>query len=430
MKIKVKKLSYNEVMNLPPLPHRKVTRQSPFFRVLMNTLSKGEVKKTHFTHTEIGMDRLGKKEAALYLMNHSSFIDLSIASTLIYPKPYHIVCTSDGFVGKEFLMRRLGCIPTRKFQTDVNLVRDMQRALKKLQSSVLMYPEASYTFDGTATPLPAGLGKCIKLLEVPVIMIKTNGAFLRDPLYNCLQLRDVEISATEEYILSPEEIKSMTPSEINAVLKKQFTFDNFKYQQDNRIRVSEPFRADGLNRILYKCPHCRKEGNMVGKGTSISCTNCGQKYTLDEYGKLVLTSKGEGEGSDLSFEHIPDWYRWEREEVKKEIEKGTYKLEVPVTIRMMVNFDAIYEVGEGILTHTVDGFTLNGCDGLLSYSQSSKSSYSIYSDYYWYELGDTICIGDSKALYYCFPPTNTDVVAKTRLATEEIYKYLKSTCEK
>jgi hypothetical protein len=36
--------------------------------------------------------------------------------------------------------------------------------LRKQDSSVLMLPEASYSFDGTATPLPESLGKCIKLL--------------------------------------------------------------------------------------------------------------------------------------------------------------------------------------------------------------------------------------------------------------------------
>ena len=43
-----------------------------------------------------------------------------------------------------------------------------------------MYPEASYSFDGTATPLPDSLGKCVKLLNIPVVMIKTYGAFARD----------------------------------------------------------------------------------------------------------------------------------------------------------------------------------------------------------------------------------------------------------
>ena len=33
-----------------------------------------------------------------------------------------------------------------------------------------------------------------------------------------------------------------------------------------------------------------------------------------------------------------------------------------------------------------------------------------------------ISIGDMNALYYCFPKTAGDVVAKTRLAAEELFK--------
>ena len=36
-----------------------------------------------------------------------------------------------------------------------------------------------------------------------------------------------------------------------------------------------------------------------------------------------------------------------------------------------------------------------------------------------------ICIGNRDALYYCFPKQPGDVVAKTRMATEELYKLKK-----
>ena len=47
---------------------------------------------------------------------------------------------------------------------------------------------------------------------------------------------------------------------------------------------------------------------------------------------------------------------------------------------------------------------------------------SLYADYFWYEIGDMLCIGDRKTLYYCFPLEGGDIVAKTRLAAEELYK--------
>ena len=187
MKIKTVNMDIEEVLAQPVQQHVYPKRPNIFFRMLLRAVSAPDLKVTNFKYREFEMEKLGKKEPCLVLMNHSSFIDLKIASTVLYPRPLNIVCTSDGFVGKERLMRSLGCIPTRKFVTDTQLVRDMMFALKKLKSSILMYPEASYTFDGTATPLPAGLGKCVKLMGVPVVMIRTYGAFVRDPLYNGLR---------------------------------------------------------------------------------------------------------------------------------------------------------------------------------------------------------------------------------------------------
>ena len=420
MKIKVTDKSYEEVMALPQEVHRKPLKPSIFFRTLLKLLSSADLKATNFHCRSIGMERLGADEPCLILMNHSSFIDLKIASTILYPRPFNIVCTSDGFVGKEWLMRHLGCIPTQKFVSDLGLVRDMVYTVKELHSSVLMYPEASYSFDGTATPLPESIGKCVKMLGVPLVMIRTYGAFARDPLYNGLQLRKVDVSADMEYLLSPQEIAKASTAEINALLAERFSFDNFRDQQEQQIRITEPFRADGLNRVLYKCPHCGNEGAMTGKGTTLTCNSCGKTYLLTETGFL------EAQEGETEFSHIPDWYRWERSCVRQELLDGSYRLDIPVRICMLVDSRSIYRVGEGRLIHTREGFHLSGWEGRLDHRQKPTSSYSLYSDYFWYELGDMICIGNSKALYYCFPTGQQDVVAKTRLAAEELYKLTKA----
>ena len=418
MKIKVTDKSYEEVMALPREEHRKPLKPSIFFRTLLKLLSAADLKATNFHCRRIGMERLEADEPCLFLMNHSSFIDLKIASTILYPRPFNIVCTSDGFVGKEWLMRHLGCIPTQKFVSDLGLVRDMVYTVKELHSSVLMYPEASYSFDGTATPLPESIGKCVKMLGVPLVMIRTYGAFARDPLYNGLQLRKVDVSADMEYLLSPQEIAKASTAEINALLAERFSFDNFRDQQEQQIRITEPFRADGLNRVLYKCPHCGKEGDMTGKGTTLTCNSCGKTYLLTETGFL------EAQEGETEFSHIPDWYAWERENVRREILDGTYRLETDVDIAVMRDYKAIYQVGSGHLIHDCSGFTLTGCDGTLRYSQSPTASYGLYADYYWYELGDMVCIGNQDFLYYCFPKSPTPV-AKPRLAAEELYKLCK-----
>lgn len=416
MKIKVRNMEYEDVLARQAVSHRPPVKPGILVRTLMRAVTFSDLRATHFTCKKIGMEKLGKREPCLILMNHSSFIDLKIAVNVLYPRPLNIVSTSDGFVGKSALMYAMGCIPTKKFVTDMVLVRDMVFALKKLKSSVLMFPEASYSFDGTATPLPDTLGKCLKIMGVPVVMIRTYGAFARDPLYNNLQLRDVDVSADMEYLLSPEDIAQKSTAELNQILAEKFSFDNFRWQQENNIRIAEAFRADCLNRVLYKCPSCRTEGKMLGRGTKLACGNCGKEYTLTESGFL------EAADGNTEFTHIPDWYRWERECVREELDAGTYRLDVAVDICMMTDMKCIYRVGTGRLRHDREGFRLTGCGGKLDYAQKPPASYSLYSDYYWYELGDMICVGNQDILYYCFPTEGGDVVAKTRLATEELYK--------
>ena len=42
----------------------------------------------------------------------------------------------------------------------MKLIRDMQYMLKEKKTSVLMFPEAGYSFDGTATVLPKKWASC------------------------------------------------------------------------------------------------------------------------------------------------------------------------------------------------------------------------------------------------------------------------------
>jgi len=420
MKIKVCSKSYEEVTKLPAPEHKLPKKQSAFFRRLLSTLSAGELKEVNFRYTEQGMERLGKAEPCLILMNHSSFTDLNIVAKLFEKRPYSIVCTNDGFIGKEWLMRAIGCIPTQKFITDMTLIKDIKYALDTLKQSVVMYPEASYSFDGTETPLPESVGKFIKLMKVPVIMVKTDGAFLRDPLYNNLQKRRTDVTAEVKYLLGPEDIGAMSRDEINAVLAAEFRYDHFKAQAAKGVVVDEPFRADGLHRALYKCPRCKCEGTMLGKGTEISCRACNAVYELGTTGRL---SAREGQ---TEFEFVSDWYAWERECVRNELINGAYSMTEPVEILILADMKSMYRVGDGLLKHTAGGFELTGCDGRLEYHQSAKGSYGLYADYFWYELGDVIAIGDRNRQYYCFPKDRENaIVAKARLAAEEAYKLAK-----
>jgi len=426
LKTTIKTLSYDKVISLPRPRHRLPKKVNLFWRVLIRVLCIFGMMGSGFTYeTDERFKQIPGDQPCLILMNHTCFLDMEVAYRILFPRKLNIVASNDGFIGffglMEWLMRVIGCIPTQKFVSDLRLVQDMDYCFKTLKSSVLMYPEASYSFDGTATTLPRKMGVLLKKHDVPVVMIETFGAFARNPLYNELQIRkDQKVSAKVRVLFTQEEIREMPVKELTEGVEAAFGFDHFRWQLEQGIEINQSFRADGLHRILYKCPHCGSEGKMLGKGIHLTCGACGKVYELTPSGQMQAL---EGE---TEIAHIPDWYRWEREQVRQEILDGTYRLDEDVDIAMQVDNKAIYRVGEGHLTHDRNGFVLTGCGGKLNYTSMPKSSYSLYADYYWYELADVVCVGNTEVHHFCFPKNQSVPVAKVRLATEEMYNLHKA----
>ena len=126
MKIKTKQMDYSDVLKLKTASHKNPRKPSKALKLLIKVISEGDLKKVNFKEEKVGMEKLEPGTPCLILMNHSCFLDLEIVSHLMYPNPYNIVMTTDGFVGKDALMRMIGCIPTQKFVTDMVLVKDMK----------------------------------------------------------------------------------------------------------------------------------------------------------------------------------------------------------------------------------------------------------------------------------------------------------------
>ena len=277
MKIKVKKTTLENALS-KSVKKTIIKKPSFLFSSLIRLLAIGELKSTSFSYTIDNKSVL--KEPCLILMNHSCFLDLKIASKILYPNKYFIVATNDAFVGKSWLMKKIGCVPTNKYVSSLDTISNMNYCLNHLKTSVLMFPEAGYSFDGTSTVLPKRLGLLVKKLNVPLVTIITDGAYLHQPLYNNLKMRKTKVSATVKCLLTKEEVKEKTVQEIDELIDNEFSFDAFKSQAENGVIISDKDRAEGLERVLYKCPHCNKEGVMKGSNTFLTCNKCGIEYEL------------------------------------------------------------------------------------------------------------------------------------------------------
>ena len=393
-------------------------RTAWYLRPLTFLLSAPGVLRHRTKITKIRME--GVRPPYILLCNHNAFFDFKVAMMAIFPHPANPIVAIDGFIGRESLMRKVGCICKRKFTNDPLLVRQIRRVLKN-GDICMIYPEARYSLCGTTAVLPASLGTLCRMMRVPVVTLICHGHHIDSPFWN-LHPRGVRPTEAEMTLLfTAEELEAATPGEINARLVSAFQYDDYAWQKERGIRVKYPGRAEGLEKVLYQCPACGTEYRMSSGGPELWCGACGKRWRYTELGEL------EAETGETEFSHIPDWYEWERLNVRAEVESGTYDSgELPVTVRSLPNAEKFILLGEGTLRHNMEGFTVRGTDPDGDPFEMVKPVPSLYSCHIEYEylgkFGDCVDLNTTEDTWYIYPHGCDFAVTKMALATEELYQ--------
>lgn len=391
--------------------------QSLFWTWLIWMLSKIALMGKKYKVETIGMEDL--KPPYMLLSNHMHFIDFELAAMGTWPHPVSNIVSIDGYVVKWFLLEWIGAIATRKFTTDIHLVKSIRKVLQR-GDILAMYPEARYSPCGTRAFLPASLGKLVRMNKVPVVAVVHHGNHLYAPFWNFRNKRRVPLHTAMKLILTPEQIENMSVEEINATLCRELSYDDYRYQKETGIRITEGYRAEGLHKVLYQCPHCMTESKMDSKGAELFCTACGKRWVWNEDGTL------EALDGNTEFDHIPDWFEWERQQVKGQIERGEYSFCDEVEVYSLPRVWRYIPLGKAKLTHTVEnGFQLEGFYRGKRYyihrQPAQTNSLHVEYDFGPLDKADYVDISTENDSFYC-RPTQQNVITKLAFATEEIYQ--------
>lgn len=392
-------------------------RQPKIIVYLIWLLSKIMLIGKKYKIEKINME--GLKPPYMLLSNHMYFIDFELAAMGTLPHRVNNVVSIDGFYRRPWLLELIGAICTRKYTMDLHLIKSISKVLKR-GDILSMYPEARYSPCGTQSYIPESLGKLIKLNKVPVVAVVHHGNYLHSPFWNYRKKRKVPLYTTFTQILTADQIKEMSVEEINDLVKNALWYDDYKYQKENGIFITEPFRAEGLHKVLYQCPHCMAESEMSSSGTEIFCKKCGKRWNLNEDGTLSAIS------GETEFSHIPDWYEWEKQQVRKQVLDGTYRFSDEVEVYAFPRCWKFIPLGKATVTHDIkDGFTLKGEYRGKEYCIKRKpvqsNSLHIEYDYCYIKPFDCFDISTENDSFYCYPKSE-NVVTKLAFATEEIYK--------
>ena len=158
---------------------------------------------------------------------------------------------------------------------------------------------------------------------------------------------------------------------------------------------------------------------MGRKGAELFCKACGKRWVWEETGELRALD------GETEFPHIPDWFDWERQQVRQQVRSGSYSYSDEVQVWSLPRVWRYLPLGKAKLTHDPEqGFLLEGHYRGQTYliHRQPEQTNSLHVEYDFGPLGkrDFIDISTENDSFYC-RPTQENIITKLAFATEEIY---------
>ena len=158
---------------------------------------------------------------------------------------------------------------------------------------------------------------------------------------------------------------------------------------------------------------------MHSEGAELFCDACGKRWVWQEDGYLKAT---EGE---TEFDHIPDWFAWERQQVSDQIDRGEYSFTQEVEVYSLPRVWRYIPLGKATLTHDCStGWTLKGHyrgeDYYINRQCAQTNSLHVEYDFGPLKSKDFVDISTENDSFYCHI-TTPGMITKLGFATEELY---------
>lgn len=210
-----------------------------------------------------------------------------------------------------FLLRLLGAVPKAKFRSDMGSLKALIQA-KKCGAVVGIFPEGHVNWSGRTREIVPSTGKLVRLLDAPVLVVKIRGGYISRPRW-----RQGSYAPGQEFtystIISRQELKEMSHLEVNQRIQEALKHDEWEYLRKHPRNIRRKNRAEGLERVLFKCPDCGSYASLSSSRNTLSCQACGKRLNVDEGGFFT----------EHSFQHVfPDvahWDSWQQEALAQDI---------------------------------------------------------------------------------------------------------------
>ncbi|MCM1299586.1 MAG: hypothetical protein NC228_08495, partial [[Eubacterium] siraeum] len=123
-------------------------------------------------------------------------------------------------------------------------------------------------------------------------------------------------------------------------------------------------------------------------------------------------------------------YEWQRKNVAKELQEKDYRKEYKVLAEGLPNAKGFVKLGEGILVHGKEGFSLNLSDKKERLFFSSKQLYTVQTEYNYKGKGKCLVLSTKDCCYYLYGREPEFNPTRIQFAAEIIHARIKTRGDK
>ena len=191
-----------------------------------------------------------------------------------------------------------------KGMTDATAALGVLRAMKK--TNVCLFAEGNRSYNGVTGPIFPATGKLAKATGASLVTYRFEGGYLTTPRWSH-SIRKGRMVGRVVNIYSPEQLKKMTPEEVNGHIREDIMEDAFERQLISPYLYKGKDLAKGLEHAIYFCPKCGRTGTLSSERDVFSCS-CGLRVRFSETGFFEKVSP---EDEDVPFRTVRDWDYWQ-----------------------------------------------------------------------------------------------------------------------
>lgn len=305
---------------------KKKTRPNGFIYFIFRILTKFLAKFKY--NTKCLTNELNKSKGGIVVIaNHGAWFDFVNLAAFSKRRINFVISKAFYETNKiKGLIDKIKVIPKQQFQTTSVDMKRMKRVVD--EGGVLsIYPAGLMTEFGAAIDIPRATARFLKWLDKPIYLAHSDGSYLTMPKWSKITRKGrVEIKITE--LLSQSKLQSLDETTLEQVINKALDFNDYKWQEKNKIVFKNGSNIEGLENVLYICPNCHQEYTIESFNEStLKCSNCHFVANVDKYGLFCNNSE------ESIFRYPTDWYEMEKSlETKKILSDKTYCLSALVDL--------------------------------------------------------------------------------------------------